>query len=53
MKTKDFDSFQHMRAENRKSTRRTPQGMGFGSAILGLACGAAVLAMLTLLYHFG
>jgi hypothetical protein len=53
MKTKDFDSFHHMRADNRKSSRRTSRGMGFGSALLGLACGASVFAVLTLLFHFG
>ncbi len=53
MKTKDFDSFDRLRMRNRKASRRTPQGMGFGSALLGLACGASVFAVLTLLYHFG
>jgi hypothetical protein len=53
MKTKDFDSFHTVRADNRKSSRRTPHGMGFGSALLGLACGVGVFAVLTLLYHFG
>jgi hypothetical protein len=53
MKTKDFDSVSRMRAPSRKSSRRTSQGMGFGTALLGLACGAGVFAVLTLLYHFG
>ena len=53
MKTKDFDSFRHRRSDHRKSSRRTPSGMGIGSALLGLACGAGVFAVLTLLYHFG
>ncbi len=53
MKTKDFYSVSRMRAPSRKSSRRKSQGMGFGSALLGLACGAGVFAVLTLLYHFG
>jgi hypothetical protein len=53
MKTKDFDIFHRVPAQKRKFSRRSPQGMGFGSALLGLACGTAVFAALTLLYHFG
>jgi hypothetical protein len=53
MKTKDFDSFHRSPVRSRKSSRRAPDGMGFGSALLGLACGIGVFAALTLLYHFG
>jgi hypothetical protein len=53
MKTKDFDSFHRVPAQKRKLPRRAPEGMGVGSALLGLACGVAVFAALTLLYHFG
>jgi hypothetical protein len=53
MKTKDFDSFHRVPARNRRQSRRAPLGMGVGSALLGLACGIGVFAVLTLLYHFG
>jgi hypothetical protein len=53
MKTKDFDSFRGSNTRHRKPSRRAPQGMGVSSALLGLACGVAVFAALTLLYHFG
>jgi hypothetical protein len=53
MKTKDFDSFHRVPAQKRNFSRRAPDGMGVRSAVLGLACGIAVFAALTLLYHFG
>jgi hypothetical protein len=53
MKTKEFDSFHRLDARNRKPSRRVPQGMGISTALLGLACGIGVFAVLTVLYHFG
>jgi hypothetical protein len=53
MKTKDFDSFSPIDTRTSRPSRRVPQGMGPRSVLLGLACGAGVFAVLTLLYHFG
>jgi hypothetical protein len=53
MKTKDFESFVRMQPRAKAPSRRTSQGVGIGSALLGVACGIGVFAVLTLLYHFG
>jgi hypothetical protein len=53
MKTKDFDSVGRMPIPRPKSSRRKSREIGFSSAVLGLACGAGVFAVLALLYHFG
>jgi hypothetical protein len=53
MKTKDFDSFHHFDARDRKQSRREPHGLRLSAALMGLACGLGVFGLLTLLYHFG
>jgi hypothetical protein len=53
MKTKDFDSFTRTMPRSRRRARRTSEGMGFGTALLGVACVVGVFGVLAVLYHFG
>ena len=53
MKTKDFDGFPRLDARQPRRSRRMPDGPNIGTALLGMACAAGVLGLLTLLYHFG